>query len=89
MKFYTCDFSEIDKTEAQFINCHFRNQDKSVGSDFIGKTLKEAGVVNSDLTMSTFMNANLFGIEISACLSIRSAFITRSNLIFRRNAGGM
>ncbi len=64
VKFYACDFSETDLTETQFINCHFWHPDKQVGGDFSGAKLKEASFINCDLTMSTFKNADLFGIEI-------------------------
>lgn len=64
MKFYACDFSAADLTDTQFINCHFWHPDKQIGCDFTGAVLKEASFVNCDLTMNTFIKANLFGIEI-------------------------
>lgn len=74
VKFYACDFSETDLTETKFINCHFWHPDKQVGCDFSGATLKEASFVNCDLTMSTFINANLFGIEIRECRAMGCNF---------------
>lgn len=74
VKFYACDFSETDLTETQFINCHFWQPDKQIGCDFSGATLKEASFVNCDLTMSTFMNANMFGVEIRECRAMGCNF---------------
>ncbi|EIZ5935687.1 Qnr family pentapeptide repeat protein [Salmonella enterica] len=77
VKFYSCDFSETDLTETQFIDCidcHFWHPDKQVGCDFSGATLKEASFANCDLTMSIFKNADLFGIEIRNCRAMGCNF---------------
>ncbi|EHJ4202533.1 Qnr family pentapeptide repeat protein [Salmonella enterica] len=73
-KFFSCDFSETDLTETQFINCHFWHPDKQIGCDFSGATLKQASFINCDLSMSIFKNADLFGIEIRDCRAMGCNF---------------
>lgn len=66
-KFIRCDFSNVDLTDAQFINCQFYDQENQIGCDFNRATLKDASFKNCDLTMSNFRSANALGIEIREC----------------------
>ena len=66
-KFYQCDFSRAEMVEAHFENCSFIQQGELEGCDFQYANLHDASFKQCQLSMSQFIGANCFGIEIREC----------------------
>ena len=53
-QFHECDFSGVDLTATEFINCSFYDADSRSGCRFNGTTLKEASFRSCDISMCHF-----------------------------------
>jgi len=64
-QFHECDFSGVDLTATEFINCSFYDADSRLGCRFNGATLKEASFRSCDLSLCHFNFIKALGLEIS------------------------
>ena len=66
-QFHECDFSSVDLTATEFINCSFYDAESRSGCRFNGATLKEASFRSCDISMCHFNFVKALGLEISEC----------------------
>ncbi|MEQ5640195.1 pentapeptide repeat-containing protein, partial [Escherichia coli] len=67
--FSNCDFSGVDLTDTEFVDCSSYDRNRLEGCDFNRAKLKNASFKSCDLSMSNFKNISALGLEISECLA--------------------
>ncbi|QXH33776.1 Qnr family pentapeptide repeat protein [Pseudomonas muyukensis] len=65
VSFLNCDFSRVDLSETQFVDCIFYDRDREVGCSFRSAKLKGASFKRCDLSVCVFNFASALGLEIS------------------------
>ncbi|MGG6656903.1 UNVERIFIED_CONTAM: pentapeptide repeat-containing protein, partial [Salmonella enterica subsp. enterica serovar Weltevreden] len=69
MAFSNCDFSGVDLTDTDFVDCFFYDRNSLEGCEFNRAKLKNASWKSCELSMSNCKNMSALGLESSECLA--------------------